>query len=50
MEGFNNEPQLSKLEQAEKAIFDYFGNLPNLAIERVIDSPNYNSLSERVDF
>lgn len=49
MEGFNNEPQ-SKLEQAEKAIVAYFGNLPNLAIERVIGSPNYNSLSERVDF
>lgn len=50
MEGLNNGPQLSKLEQAEKAIFEHFGKLPNLAIERVIDSPNYNSLSERVDF
>lgn len=50
MEGLNNEPQLSKLEQAEKAIFEYFGNLPNIAIERVISSPNYNSLSERIDF
>lgn len=51
MEGFNNnELQKSKFELAEKAIFDYFENLQNIARARVMSNQNYNSLSERIDF
>jgi hypothetical protein len=50
MEGFNNEPQINKFEQAEKEIFKHFINLPEFATKRVADNPYFNNPGERIDF